>query len=71
MIKIYRDYLKNIYETYMTGDATEPSYYPLLKELVENFGKESGKAAGVTAQPKKTKVAEWCYLLQTGILVIL
>ena len=37
------------------GDATEPSYYHLLEELLENFTKESGKAAGVTVQPKKTK----------------
>ena len=55
MENIYHSYLKSIYKTYMSGDATEPSYYPQLKELLENFAKESGKVAGVTVQPKKTK----------------
>ena len=61
MATIYHDYLKKIHSTYMTGDATEASYYPLLKELVENFGKESGKVAGITVQPKKTKAGSRSY----------
>jgi len=65
MENIYRSYLKSIYKTYMSGDATEPSYYPILKELVENFSKESGKAAGVTVQPKKTKAGIPDFLLKT------
>lgn len=65
MENIYRSYLKGIYKTYMTGDATEPSYYSQLKELLENFGKELGKAAGVTVQPKKTKAGIPDFLLKT------
>ena len=48
MVNIYHDYLKSIYKTYMSGDATEPTYYYPLKELLENFAKESGKVAGIT-----------------------
>ncbi len=47
MATIYHGYLKSMHKTYMTGDATEPSYYPLLKELLENFSKESGQVAGI------------------------
>lgn len=65
MENIYRSYLKSIYKTYMSGDATEPSYYPQLKELLENFAKESGKVAGVTVQPKKTKAGIPDFLLKT------
>jgi len=65
MATIYHDYLKKIHSTYMTGDATEPSYYPLLRELLENFGKESGKVAGITVQPKKTKAGIPDFLLKT------
>ncbi len=65
MENIYRSYLKNIYKTYMSGDATEPSYYPLLKELLEIFGRESRRAAGVTIQPKKTKAGIPDFLLKT------
>ena len=37
MPHLYTNYLKKIKETYLSGDATEPSYYPALKELLENF----------------------------------
>lgn len=65
MEKIYHSYLKSIYKTYMSGDATEPSYYYPLKELLEDFAKESEKAAGITVQPKKTKAGIPDFLLKT------
>lgn len=50
------DYVKAVWKIAQQGDATEPSYYPALKNLLEAFAKESGHAkAQVTAQPKKTE----------------
>ncbi|SRR5712692_10297342 len=50
------EYLKGISKTAQKGDATEPSYYPTLKDLLEAFAKTSGHGkAQVTAQPKKTE----------------
>lgn len=49
-------YLKGIAKTAKQADATEPSYYPALKDLLEAFAEESGHSkAQVTAQPKKTE----------------
>ncbi len=50
------EYLKGISKTAQKGDATEPSYYPTLKQLLENFAKSSGHTrAHVTSLPKKTE----------------
>ena len=51
-----KEYLKAIYETAKQADATEPSYYPALKVLLETFAQETGHTkVQVTAQPKKTE----------------
>lgn len=51
-----KGYLKAISQTAKQADATEPSYYPALKDLFEAFAKESGHTkVQVTAQPKKTE----------------
>lgn len=51
-----KEYLKAIYETAKQADATEPSYYPALKTLLETFASESAHTkVHVTAQPKKTE----------------
>ena len=65
MSTIYHDYLRKIHSTYMTRDATEPSYYPLLKELLESLGKKLGMVGGVTVQPKRTKAGIPDFLLKT------
>ena len=65
MATIYHDYLKKIHSTYMTGDATEPSYYFTLKELLESLAKKSGMVTGITVQPKKTKSGIPDFLLKT------
>ena len=50
------DYLKGIFKTAKQADATEPSYYPALKVLLEAFADSSGHAkAHVTVLPKKTE----------------
>ncbi len=50
------DYLKALLKTAKQADATEPSYYPALKSLVEALADESGNPkVQVTAQPKKTE----------------
>ena len=50
------EYLKAISKTAKQADATEPSYYPALKDLLEAFAAESGHSkVQVTAQPKKTE----------------
>ena len=50
------EYLKGIFKTAKQADATEPSYYPALKSLLEAFAEESGLSkVQVTSQPKKTE----------------
>lgn len=53
---IYRRYLRGVYETYSSGDATEPSYYPALKSLLKDYLQARGEAAAITVQPKRTEV---------------
>lgn len=53
---VLKEYLKEIFKTAQKGDATEPSYYPALKDLLEAFAQESSLAkVQVTSQPKKTE----------------
>jgi len=53
---IYLNYLKDIHKTYIKGEATEGSYYPYLKSLIENCAVISKEFIGITVQPKKTEV---------------
>lgn len=49
-------YLKRIAETAKRGDAREESYYPVLKELLEEYSNSTGKKKiHVTVLPKKTE----------------
>ena len=51
-----KEYLQKISETAQQGDARKESFYPTLKDLLETFGKSSGKTkAHVTVLPKKTE----------------
>jgi predicted type IV restriction endonuclease len=50
-----KQYFQNILKTYKTGDSTEPSFYPDLKKMLENFLKSKGIDPNITVQPKKTK----------------
>ncbi|MCL0085022.1 N-6 DNA methylase, partial [Thermodesulfovibrionales bacterium] len=49
-----KPYLKEIFKVTEKGDAREESYYPLLKELLENFVTSNKKQIHITAAPKKT-----------------
>jgi len=64
MADAHRDYLKKISKTYMRGDATEPSYYPALKEFLESCAQASGKRPDITVQPKRTEVGIPDFLLR-------
>lgn len=49
-------YLKRILDVANHGDATEPSYYPVLQELLQNFAESIGKRkVDITPLPKKTE----------------
>lgn len=49
-------YLENIFEAGKAGDATEPSYYPTLEKLLEEFADSTGKRhILVTTLPRKTE----------------
>jgi type I restriction-modification system DNA methylase subunit len=53
---VLESYIKSIYETGKRGDATEPSYYPSLVELLEEFAASVGKKhIQVTILPKRTE----------------
>ncbi len=46
-------YFKNILKTFKTGDTTEPSFYPDLKNLIEEFSRSKGITTNITIQPKR------------------
>jgi type I restriction-modification system DNA methylase subunit len=48
-------YFKDIFNTTKTGDATEESYYPDLKRLIENWAIEKSKKFYITPLPKRTE----------------
>ncbi|MCL0069005.1 N-6 DNA methylase [Thermodesulfovibrionales bacterium] len=49
-----KPYLKEIFKVTEKGDTREESYYPLLKELLENFATSNKKQIHITTAPKKT-----------------
>jgi hypothetical protein len=49
-------YLKQIADTSKRGDAREESYYPVLKDLIDEYCSSTGKKKiFITPQPKKTE----------------
>ncbi|MDI6787892.1 MAG: N-6 DNA methylase [Planctomycetota bacterium] len=52
--QIFKQYQKDISETYRQGDAREESYYPYLKSFLDAYTKLHHQAVGITVQPKKT-----------------
>src|SRR4030043_872277 len=56
MLNMLKAYLKNITDTAKRGDAREESYYPVLKELLEEYSNSIGKKKiHVTVLPKRTE----------------
>lgn len=47
-------YLQDIYKTFKIRDATETSYYPDLKKLLEKYLFQKGKIPNITVVAKKT-----------------
>jgi hypothetical protein len=53
---VLESYIKSVYETGRKGDATEPSYYQSLVELLIEFAGAVGKKhIQITTLPKKTE----------------
>jgi predicted helicase len=51
-----KSYLKKLTETSTRGDAREESYYPVLKDLLDEYCRSSNKKKiQITPQPKKTE----------------
>lgn len=48
-------YFQNIFNTTKAGQVREESYYPDLKQLLENLAEKSGKKYFITALPKRTE----------------
>mgnify|MGYP000350143582 CR=1 FL=1 len=56
MLNMLKAYLKNITDTAKRGDAREESYYPVLKELLEEYSNSTGKKKiHITVLPKRTE----------------
>jgi hypothetical protein len=53
--KVFKDYLKNVYETLAKDDAREESFYPYLKDLLEKYSRIINKKAKVTISPKESE----------------
>jgi len=53
---VLESYIKSVYETGRKGDATEPSYYQSLVELLKGFAASVGKKhIQITTLPKRTE----------------
>jgi len=59
-------YLQNILKTFKSGDTTEPSFYPTLKNLIEEFSKSKGVTANITIQPKRIKAGAPDFTIRRG-----
>lgn len=53
-----KEYLNDISKTFKTGDATEPSYYPALKKLLDNYLKWKKQDPYITVEARKTKAGK-------------
>src|SRR4030067_1976069 len=71
MLNMLKAYLKNITDTAKRGDAREESYYPVLKELLEEYSNSTGKKKiHVTVLPKKTEAGNPDFRVWDGKLHI-
>jgi hypothetical protein len=65
MSNLYEKYIKKVKETYLSEDATEPSYYPDLKEFLEDYTKDKGHHVTITVNPSKTDSGMPDFLIKT------
>lgn len=59
-------YFQNILKTFKSGDATEPSFYSDLKNLIEEFSKSKGITANITIQPKRIEAGAPDFTVRRG-----
>jgi hypothetical protein len=52
---LFQKYINEIYKLIVKGDAREESFYHILKNLIEAYGKSLGKKTEVTILPKKSE----------------
>ena len=53
---LIKSYIKSLLDVANRGDATEPSYYPVLQELLQGYAESVGKRkVHITPLPKKTE----------------
>ncbi len=50
-----KEYFQDIFKTFKTGDATEPSYYGALKLLFEDLAEKQRKKLQIVPLPKRTE----------------
>lgn len=62
---LYKNYLKEIHRIWASGEATEPSYYPVLKEFIETCAGRLKKPARITVQPRRTRAGIPDFLLRS------
>lgn len=60
----YQDYLNEICKIY-NQESTEPSYYPALKKLLDDYLLQEKNQADIIVQPKKTEVGIPDFVLKT------
>ena len=56
MEDIIKSYLKEIKDKYTSGEATEPSFYPALQQLLESLASKFNIPVQVINIPKRTEV---------------
>ena len=61
-----KQYFQDIFKTYKPGDATEASFYPDLKKLLEAFLKSKRIDPSITIQPKKIKAGIPDFTIRKG-----
>lgn len=59
-------YLRDIFKTSKSNIATEASYYPDLKKLLETYLVEKGRVPNITVIPKKTPVGIPDFTIRRG-----
>lgn len=66
----FNTYLKEVQNIYLSGEATEPSYYPSFKNFLEECAKYNKKSVEVIPNPKRTEGGLPDFLLKTNGKII-
>lgn len=66
MEKMFNEYFQDIFKTSRIGDATEASYYPDLKNLLNQFLSKKGFDPSITVQPKRQAVGIPDFTIRKG-----